>query len=106
MLENEELFERLTLSEISENLGVKELVDTGYLTGDLRKTPKANIFIEHFIEELKLPLYIAMRKCHNDMRAARKRIGIKKYITYHAIADELCKEGLMRKDEFGDFFAS
>jgi hypothetical protein len=29
-------------------------------------TPKADIFMRHFIDELKLQLYIAMRKCHND----------------------------------------
>lgn len=103
MIEDEELFLKLNMMFEHNSQDKKELIKYGYITQDEQYTPKACEFKKRFIDKLKEPLFMAMKKADNDKAEAMKIVGIKYYPTFETISEKLIEEGKFFKDKYGEY---
>ncbi len=98
---DEYLFKRLLFAGEEEE--IKDLIKLGYFNRDndkIYRTEKYQHDTEEFINAKKDSLYQAVKKLGSaeDMDQTMEMAGIKDFITFIFIAEELVEEGKFKKD--------
>jgi DNA polymerase II large subunit len=98
---DEYLFKRLLFAGEEEE--IEDLIKLGYFKRDhdkIYRTEKYQHDTEKFINVKKIALYEAVKKLGSaeDMDRAMEMAGIKDFITFIFIAEELVEEGKFKKD--------
>lgn len=104
LIENEELFVRLSLWHRVGGEETEELIEKGYLTREFILTTKASDFRKRFIISKKESLYLAIKDFGEDIRGIKEKVGIKDFVALERIADELVEEGRIKKDDEGRYW--
>lgn len=99
---DEELFRMLLFTE-KEGTSVEEFIKLGYLirsNDTIFGTEKLDEELKEFIDAKKETLYEAIKEFGSarDIQKVMERAGIKEFITFSVVADELVKEGKLVKD--------
>lgn len=100
---DEELFRMLLFSE-QDGIAVEEFIKLGYLiksNGVIFRTNKLDEELKEFIDNKKESLYGAVKEYGSarDIKKVMEMAGIKEFITFSVVADELVKEGKLIKDK-------
>ncbi|MDD2443653.1 MAG: hypothetical protein PHS52_04040 [Desulfotomaculaceae bacterium] len=100
---DEALFKRLLLAG-EEDDGFKELIKMGYFKKIDGTVCRTNKFVEEtgrFIDLKKERLYEVVKKLGNaeDMKKTMEMAGIKDFITFVFVAEELVADGRLVKDK-------
>lgn len=100
---DEAMFKRLLFAGADdENIG--ELIDLGYLkrkNGTICRTNKYQVATDKFISQKKEHLFKAIERLGNadDIKKIMEAAGIKDYVTFIFVAEELIKDGKLIKGE-------
>ncbi|MEW6183647.1 MAG: hypothetical protein AB1500_10835 [Bacillota bacterium] len=103
MARNEELFVKLCLMHRVGSPETKELIEKGFLTSDHCLTQKGEEEVKKFVKAYKEPLYQAMKKYYSDNRTVMRKVGLENYVAFLFVMEELYNEGLLIKDEKGEY---
>jgi hypothetical protein len=100
---DEELFRMLLFSE-RDGTFVEEFIKLGYLirsNDTIFRTDKLDEELKEFIDLKKESLYEAVKEYGSarDIKKVMESAGIKEFITFSVVADELVKEGKLIKDK-------
>lgn len=100
---DEELFRMLLFAE-EDGTSVEEFIKLGYLIRSndaIFRTCKLDEDLKEFIDLKKESLYAAVKEFGSarDIQKVMERAGIKEFITFSVVADELVKEGKLIKDK-------
>lgn len=100
---DEELFRMLLFAE-KDGTDVEEFIKLGYLirsNDTIFRTNKLDEELKEFFSAKKESLYEAIKEFGSaqDIRKVMESAGIKEFITFSVVADELVKEGRLVKDK-------
>ena len=100
---DEELFRMLLFAE-KDGVGEEEFIKLGYLirsNDTVYRTNKLDEELKEFIDVRKESLYKAIKEYGSarDIKKVMESAGIKEFLTFSVVADELVKEGKLIKDK-------
>ncbi len=100
MMEDEELFVRLSMMPARDHADARELILQGYLDHDFCDTDKSCRFQRSFIDAKKGPVFAAIQAKGSsaDLEAIMEQSGIKYGLTFERVANTLVAVRLLTRE--------